>query len=96
MEFLYEYGLFLAKAVTIVVSLAIVISIVAGAAIKQKPGKGHLEALVHEHLSAHRSQRGAGTEWFKVSVQQATETIINAIALYDLEHTRSCAGPPET
>jgi len=39
--------------------------------------------LVHEHLSARRSQRGAGTEWFKVSAQQATETIANAIALYD-------------
>ena len=65
------------------------------------PGKGHLEAIVHKHLSARRSQRGAGTEWFKVSVQQATETITNAIALHDLEHergdnARSRAGPPET
>ena len=50
------------------------------------PGRGHLEARVHEHLSTRRSQRGAGTEWFKVSAQQATETITNAIESYDLEH----------
>lgn len=39
MEFLYEYGLFLTKAITIVVSFAIVIGLFVGAAIKQKQSK---------------------------------------------------------
>ena len=43
MEFLYEYGLFLAKAVTLVVALVVIIAAIAGAAHKQKQGKGHLE-----------------------------------------------------
>lgn len=43
MEFLYEYGLFLAKAVTLVAALVIIIAAIAGAAHKQKHGKGHLE-----------------------------------------------------
>jgi hypothetical protein len=47
------------------------------------PGWGHLEALVHDHLAQHRSRRGAGAERFRVSVQRATETITNAIALHD-------------
>ncbi len=43
MEFLFEYGLFLAKAITVVVAVAIVVGLVAGTAMKQKPGKGQLE-----------------------------------------------------
>ncbi|MFC3095527.1 protease SohB [Alteromonas sediminis] len=43
MEFLYEYGIFLAKSVTIVVAIAVVIGLLASAAMKQKPGKGQLE-----------------------------------------------------
>ncbi|MDC8830965.1 protease SohB [Alteromonas gilva] len=43
MEFLYEYGLFLAKAVTLIASIAIVLALVAGVAAKQKQGKGQLE-----------------------------------------------------
>lgn len=43
MEFLYEYGLFVAKAVTIVLAIIVVVSAVVGAASKQKPAKGHLE-----------------------------------------------------
>jgi len=43
LEFLYEYGLFLAKSVTIVVAIAVVIGLMASAAMKQKPGKGQLE-----------------------------------------------------
>lgn len=43
MEFLYEYGLFLAKAITIVVSIALVVVIILGAAMKNKAhGKGEL------------------------------------------------------
>ncbi|MEW9796821.1 protease SohB [Alteromonas sp. CYL-A6] len=43
MEFLYEYGLFLAKAVTIVLAVVLVVAAIAGAASKQKQGKGHLD-----------------------------------------------------
>ena len=43
MEFLYEYGLFLAKAVTIVIAIAVVIGLAAGAAMKPKAKKGELE-----------------------------------------------------
>ncbi|MGB1197446.1 MAG: protease SohB [Thalassotalea sp.] len=43
MEFLYEYGLFLAKAITFVIALAAIIAIIASSAIKQGSKKGHLE-----------------------------------------------------
>ena len=43
MEFLYEYGLFLAKAVTLIVAVVVILALVAGAAAKQKQGKGQLE-----------------------------------------------------
>lgn len=42
-EFLYEYGLFLAKAVTLVAAFVLVLAAIAGIASKQKQGKGHLE-----------------------------------------------------
>ncbi|MEG3767825.1 protease SohB [Alteromonas sp. 14N.309.X.WAT.G.H12] len=43
MEFLYEYGLFLAKAVTLVIAFVIVLVAIIGSASRQRPGKGHLE-----------------------------------------------------
>lgn len=43
MEFLYEYGLFVAKAVTLVVAFVVVIASIVGAASKNKQGKGQLE-----------------------------------------------------
>ncbi len=43
MEFLYEYGLFVAKAVTLVVAFVVIVSTIVGAASKQKQGKGQLE-----------------------------------------------------
>ena len=43
MEFLFEYGLFLAKAATIVIAVGIIVGLIAGAAMKQKPSKGQLE-----------------------------------------------------
>lgn len=43
MEFLYEYGLFIAKALTIVVSILLALGGIIGLVSKQKPGKGHLE-----------------------------------------------------
>lgn len=47
MEFLAEYGLFLLKAVTIVVSIIVVIAAIAAQAMKsrQPEGKGHLDVL---------------------------------------------------
>ena len=43
MEFLYEYGLFLAKTVTFVVAVIAIIAVIAASAIKQKHKKGELE-----------------------------------------------------
>lgn len=43
MEFLYEYGLFIAKALTIVVAVLLAVGGIIGLASKQKPPKGHLE-----------------------------------------------------
>jgi serine protease SohB len=50
LEFLFEYGLFLAKAVTLVVSIAIIVGLIAGMATKQKQSNGNLE---FESLSEH-------------------------------------------
>ena len=43
MEFLYEYGLFLAKTVTFVVAVIAIVTVIAASAIKQKHKKGELE-----------------------------------------------------
>ncbi|MEP0357133.1 protease SohB [Paraglaciecola sp.] len=43
MEFLYEYGLFIAKAVTIVVAILLALGGIVGIVSKQKQGKGQLE-----------------------------------------------------
>jgi serine protease SohB len=43
LEFLYEYGLFVAKAVTLVLAFIVVVSTIVGVAAKQKQGKGQLE-----------------------------------------------------
>ena len=43
MEFLYEYGLFLAKTVTFVVAVIAIVALIATSAIKQKHKKGELE-----------------------------------------------------
>lgn len=42
MEFLYEYGLFFAKAITVVLSIIAIVIVVLASAIKQKGGKGEL------------------------------------------------------
>ncbi|QSX34958.1 protease SohB [Shewanella avicenniae] len=42
MEFLYEYGLFLAKAATVVVAIAVIVAIVVSASVKPKSDKGEL------------------------------------------------------
>lgn len=43
MEFLYEYGLFLAKAATLVIAILLVVGTVLGMAMKQKKHKGELD-----------------------------------------------------
>jgi len=43
LEFLYEYGLFLAKAVTFVLAVAAIVVLIAGAAVKQQHRKGELD-----------------------------------------------------
>ena len=45
MEFLYEYGLFVAKAVTLVIAFIVGVSTIVGVASKQKHGKGQLEIV---------------------------------------------------
>lgn len=49
MEFLYEYGLFLAKTLTFVIALVVIIGVIASSAVKQKSRKGELDI---EDLSA--------------------------------------------
>jgi serine protease SohB len=51
LEFLYEYGLFLAKAITFVVAVIAIIAALAATAIKQKHKKGELEITdLSEHF----------------------------------------------
>ena len=53
LEFLYEYGLFLAKAITIVVSVALVIGLAVGAALRNKDhkkGELHIENLSEDFI----------------------------------------------
>jgi serine protease SohB len=44
-EFIFEYGLFLAKAVTLVIAIVLTIAAIVGVAAKQKQGKGQLEII---------------------------------------------------
>lgn len=55
MQFLYEYGLFLAKAATLVLAVAIIIALIAGVAMKQRPRKGQLE--IHDLNEAYLQQQ---------------------------------------
>ncbi|QOL24639.1 protease SohB [Thalassotalea sp. LPB0316] len=51
MEFLYEYGLFLAKAITFVIAFAAIVITITAAAVKQKPKKGELDITdLSEHF----------------------------------------------
>jgi serine protease SohB len=45
LEFLYEYGLFLAKTVTFVIAIVVVIALITASAMKQKMKKGQLEVI---------------------------------------------------
>jgi hypothetical protein len=53
------------------------------------PDKGHLESAVHKKLAAKRSTRGAGTEWFRVDVQEALDVVKEAIAEWDAANEAS-------
>ncbi|MFN4056375.1 MAG: protease SohB [Alishewanella aestuarii] len=55
MAFIYEYGLFLAKAATLVLAVAIIIALIAGVALKQRPRKGQLE--IHDLNEAYLQQQ---------------------------------------
>lgn len=55
MAFIYEYGLFLAKAATLVLAAAIIIALIAGVALKQRPRKGQLE--IHDLNEAYLQQQ---------------------------------------
>ena len=48
------------------------------------PGAGHLESAVHDALHAHRSHRGAGTEWFDVTPDMAMRTVAQTMRAYGL------------
>ncbi|MBA6338920.1 protease SohB, partial [Colwellia sp. BRX8-7] len=43
MEFLYEYGLFLAKAITLVIAIVAIVMVIASSAMKPAGKKGELE-----------------------------------------------------
>ena len=43
LDFLYQYGLFLAQALTIVIAIVVVLVTIVGLSTKGKPGQGHLE-----------------------------------------------------
>jgi len=45
LEFLYEYGLFLAKAITFVLAVGAIVVLIAGAAVKQQHKKGELDVI---------------------------------------------------
>jgi serine protease SohB len=57
LEFLFVYGLFLAKAVTIVVAIVVVVGLIVGMAAKQKQSGGNLEfESLSEHFDDIKSQ----------------------------------------
>lgn len=57
MEFLFVYGLFLAKAITIVVAIVVVVGFIVGMAVKQKQTSGNLEfESLSEHFDDIKSQ----------------------------------------
>ncbi len=57
MEFLFGYGLFLAKAITIVVAILVVVGFIVGMAVKQKQTSGNLEfESLSEHFDDIKSQ----------------------------------------
>ncbi|WP_413734881.1 protease SohB [Shewanella sp. BJSY2023SW005] len=74
MEFLYEYGLFLAKAITLVVAVGAIVVIVVASAVKQKSDRGELK-LTHlsdelKSLKHHLKAELLGKKAFKAYEKQ--------------------------
>lgn len=73
MEFLYEYGLFFAKAATVVVAIAIIVAIIVSASVKPKSEKGELRlsdlsdelASLKHHLNAELLDKKAFKQYEK-------------------------------
>ena len=73
MEFLYDYGLFLAKAATTVFAIALVAGIIANSAIRHKPKKGEFQfidlsddfAQLKQNLKAELLDKKAFKRWQK-------------------------------
>lgn len=95
MAFLYEYGLFLAKVATLVVALAIIITLIAASAMRGRQPKGQLtitdlnenfheaQALLQQHLLDKKSYK----KWHKQ--QSAANSSNLAKRLFVLEFTGS-------
>lgn len=83
MEFLINYGLFLAKAATIVVAIGLVIGLIAGATIRQKPKKGEFQFvdLSHEYrqlqadLQSELLDKKALKRWTKLQKKSVSESL---------------------
>ncbi|MFC3120122.1 protease SohB [Agaribacter flavus] len=75
MEFLFEYGLFLAKALTLVIAIITVVAVVIGLASKQKQGAGN---LVFESIS----------EEFDNIKQHAEQMLLSKEALKKLQKSK--------
>lgn len=95
MAFLYEYGLFLAKVVTVVIALAIIITLIAASAMRGRQPRGQLtitdltenyqeaQALLQQHLLDKKSYK----KWHKQ--QSAVKDDELAGRLFVLEFTGS-------
>ena len=81
MEFLYDYGLFLAKAATMVFAIALVAGIIANAAMRHKPKKGEFQftdlsddfAELKQGLKAELLDKKAFKRWHKAYKKQQSE-----------------------
>lgn len=94
MEFLYEYGLFLAKAITFVVALAIIIGLIAGAAGKGQPlAKGKLQLIdltdEYQHKVADLQQQLMEKKRFKHWLKVNKKAQQDEAALYVIDFNGS-------
>ncbi|HEY0922638.1 protease SohB [Rheinheimera pacifica] len=83
MEFIYEYGMFLAKAVTLVAAVALIIGLIAGAAAgKARPKKGQLQftdltaqyKAVTEDMQQQLLDKKQFKQWQKTQQSKKAET----------------------
>ncbi|QBL08895.1 protease SohB [Rheinheimera sp. D18] len=96
MEFLYEYGLFLAKIATLVLAIALVVGLIAGAAVaKNRPKKGQLQftdltkryQLMIEDLQQQMLSKKQLKQWYKA--QRVAKNEPKASKLYVIEFNGS-------